>query len=181
MDLIYLLFKCNDGKQSMLQKLFVSYQLCTDPLRKEWLLAAPALRRPVITEPTCCAKDQTAAGDTLPPQGLRWAQPNLGVGHPPGKGACTGRGSQGRLGCRPAAVRRRRCCREDPGFREPERAMKAEGAVSYRHAPAHGPATPLGHFAPHLLQASAPLRTWHRARAMQGACLPTPFGRRGTH
>lgn len=67
-------------------------QLCTDPLRKEWLLAAPALRRPAITEPTRCAKDQTAAGDTLHPQGLRWVWLSLRKGHDtlakvPGHGA----------------------------------------------------------------------------------------------
>lgn len=73
----------------MLQKLFVSYQLCTDPLRKEWLLAAPALQRPSITKPKCCAKDQTVAGDTRPPQGLHWARPSLRVGCHPSKGACT--------------------------------------------------------------------------------------------
>lgn len=101
----------------MLQKLFVSYQLCTDPLRKEWLLAAPALRRPAIAEPTRCAKDQTAAGDTLPPQGLCWARLSLRVGRVPGKG--TRGGSRGRPGCRPTAVQRRGCHREDRGFREP--------------------------------------------------------------
>lgn len=78
----------------MLQKLFVSYQLCTDPLRKEWLLAAPALQRPSITELPCRAKEQTAVGDTLPPQGLRWARPSLRAGRLPGKGACA-RGGPG--------------------------------------------------------------------------------------
>lgn len=102
----------------MLQKLFVSYQLCTDPLRKEWLLAAPTLRRPAISEPTRCAKDQTAAGDTLPPQGLRWARPSLRVGRVPGKG--TRWDSGGRLGCRPTPIQRRRGRREDSGFREPK-------------------------------------------------------------
>jgi len=54
----------------MLQKLFVSYQLHADPLRKEWLLAAPALQGPAIAGMSCCAKDQTTAADTLPAQGL---------------------------------------------------------------------------------------------------------------
>lgn len=45
----------------MLQKLFVSYQLRADPLRKEWLLAAPALQRPAIAGLSRCAKDQMTA------------------------------------------------------------------------------------------------------------------------
>lgn len=55
----------------MLQKLFVSYQLRADPLRKEWLLAAPALQGPATAGRSRCAKDQTAAVDTHPAQGLR--------------------------------------------------------------------------------------------------------------
>lgn len=162
----------------MLQKLFVSYQLCTDPLRKEWLLAAPALRRPAIAEPTRCAKDQTAAGDTLPPQGLCWARLSLSETCPRQRHP---RGLPGPAGlqtrCRAAAWVPQR----GPGLQRAERAMKVGGAESdeHLHTPAHPPATPMARFAPCLLQCSAPLRTWHGAGAMQGARLPHYLQKRG--
>lgn len=81
----------------MLQKLFVSYQLRADPLRKEWLLAAPALQRPAIAGLSRCAKDQMTAADTHPARRPCWAWLSLGEGHGP-------RGTPG------AARLQTRCC-----------------------------------------------------------------------
>lgn len=86
----------------MLQKLFVSYQLRADPLRKEWLLAAPALQKPAIAGLSRCAKDQTTAADTHPARRPCWAWPSLGEGHGP-------HGTPGQPGCRPGAVWQQGC------------------------------------------------------------------------